>query len=136
MMKQPRVVVKNTAVIHYNINENSASRSAFSNKYLDILFYAEQKQALIQMHAPEYAALSENVMVMAHMALLKKLIISTDPRYRSLERTSLRYVRTHRHAFISAGASDTRLFRSIVFRFYHLRKFLIHSTMKSGKMKK
>lgn len=136
MLKQPRVVVQNTAVIHYNLSENSASRGAFSDKYLDILYYAGQKQSLILAQAPEYAALAENVMVKAHMALLKKLTVSTDPRCRALERTSLRYVRAHRRAFISAGASDTRLWRYIVFGLYYPRKMLIHKIMKNGKVKK
>ena len=135
MLKEPKVVVQNTAVIHYNISENSASRGSFSDKYLDILYYAEQKQSLILAQAPEYAALAENVMVKAHMALLKKLTVSTDPRCRKLERTSLRYVRRHRHAFISTGASDTRLYRYILYRFYYPRKMLLHIMMKAGKLK-
>ena len=135
MLKQPRVVVQNTAVIHYNLSENSASRSVFSDKYLDILYYAERKQFLIQTYAPEYAALGENVMVKAHMALLKKLTVSTDPRCRALERTSLRYVRAHRRAFISAGASDTRLYCYILLRLYYLRKMLLHMLMKTGERK-
>lgn len=135
MLKEPKVVVQNTAVIHYNISENSASRGSFSDKYLDILYYAEQKQSLILAQAPEYAALAENVMLKAHMALLKKLTVSTDPRCRKLERTSLRYVRRHRHAFISTGASDTRLYRYILYRFYYPRKMLLHIMMKAGKLK-
>ena len=135
MLKEPKVVVQNTAVIHYNISENSASRGSFSDKYLAILYYAEQKQSLILAQAPEYAALAENVMVKAHMALLKKLTVSTDPRCRKLERTSLRYVRRHRHAFISTGASDTRLYRYILYRFYYPRKMLLHIMMKAGKLK-
>ena len=135
MLKEPKVVVQNTAVIHYNISENSASRGSFSDKYLDILYYAEQKQSLILAQAPEYAALAENVMVKAHMALLKKLTVSTDPRCRKLDRTSLRYVRRHRHAFISTGASDTRLYRYILYRFYYPRKMLLHIMMKAGKLK-
>ena len=79
MLKEPKVVVQNTAVIHYNISENSASRGSFSDKYLDILYYAEQKQSLILAQAPEYAALAENVMVKAHMALFEK----ADSQYRS-----------------------------------------------------
>ena len=135
MLKEPKVVVQNTAVIHYNISENSASRGSFSDKYLAILYYAEQKQSLILAQAPEYAALAENVMLKAHMALLKKLTVSTDPRCRKLERTSLRYVRRHRHAFISTGASDTRLYRYILYRFYYPRKMLLHIMMKAGKLK-
>lgn len=136
MLRQPKVVVQNTAVIHYNMSENSASRGAFSEKYLDILYYAEQKQALIQAQAPEYAALAENMLVKAHMALLKKLTVSTDPRCRALERASLRFVRAHRRSFITTGGSDSRLFTYILLGLYYPRKMLIHKIVKNGKVRK
>ena len=133
MLKEPKVVVQNTPVIRYNISENSASRSDFSDKYLDILFFAEQKREQILAQAPEFSALAENVMVKAHMALLKKLTFSTDPRFKAIEHTSLQYVRSHRRAFISAGASDTRLYLYILLHLYYLRKILIKGELKMKK---
>lgn len=125
LLREPRVAVQSDPVIHYNLSDNSASRGAFSEKYLDILYFAQRKREIIQKELPEYSALAENVMVKAHMALLKKLSLSADPKARPLERSALRYVRTHRRAFIPALPSDLRLYRYIVFYLYGPRKWIL-----------
>ena len=125
MLREPRVTVSNTETVRYNISDNSASRDAFSDKYYDILYFAEKKKEQVAAEAPELAPLAENMLIKAHMALLKKLTLSNDPRYKETEKSSLRYVREHRRAYIPSGASDNRLFRYILFRLYYPRKLIL-----------
>ena len=125
MLNNPKTVVSSIDVIRYNVSENSASRGVFSEKYLDILYFAEKKKEIIIDEVPEYTYLSENVVLKAHMALLKKLTLCNDKKYRVLEKMSLNYVKNHKNAFVLTNKSDYRLLQYINLHLYYVRKLII-----------
>lgn len=124
LLKQPVVAVIDKEVVKYNITQNSASRGEFSEKYLDILYFAEEKERIINDSYPQMNALAENMLIKAHLSLLNNLIKTFDKKYRAQEKKSLRFVRTHKSAFIPATANDIKFFNIVIHRRYYPRKII------------
>lgn len=122
LMKRPCVTVSDTAVLRYRETESSASRSAFSDKFFDILYFAREKRRLVAQQYPGLLYLAENVDVKANMALLRLLSQTCDKKYRRAEKNCLKTVRTKSHAFIPATTADKKWFRMIRYRLYGIYK--------------
>ena len=125
MLSEPKVSVADIPVIKYNVSDNSASRSKFSDKDLDMLYFAKKKCEILNQTLSPYKNLGDNIMLKAHMAVLKKLTLISDPKYKALEKASLSYIRQHKNDFISASESDSRFFKYIIFRLYYPRKLIL-----------
>lgn len=132
MMKQPRVVVKNECVLRYRLSENSASRSPFSEKFFDILYFAERKKELVEREYPEFLGLTHNLMIKANMALLRCLCKTYDPKYRGEERSCIKAILADREYFVPAVRADENLFWFITHRLYWLYRLMYIIRMKIG----
>ena len=124
MLKEPKVIVKDIAVINYNISENSASRSAFSEKHFDILYFAGRKDEIVRSRYPDLIPLTENLLLKAHLALLNNLSKTKDRKYREAENASIRYVKDHQKALIVATDHDVKLLKIITRGLYYPRKHI------------
>lgn len=113
LLKQPSVTVHDEVVLRYRVTENSASRAAFSDKYFDILYFAEEKRKIISGQYPQFAELAENVMVKANMALLHLLCQTWDSKYRQAEKECLQTIQEKSTYFIPATVWDQTWFRII-----------------------
>ena len=124
MTAQPKVIVRDIPVIEYRVSENSASRSAFSEKFFDILYFADRKNELIHSEYPEYIPLTENLMLKAHLALLNNLSKTRDKKYRDAERASVRYIRKHKNALIVATDNDKKIVNTVSGGLYYPKKYI------------
>ena len=124
MLREPRVIVADEAVVRYHLSENSASRSKVTDKHLDILRLAQKKQEMTAAKYPQFQRLAENMMLKAHLALLNNLSRTFDKQFREQERASIRYVRAHHAAFIPASDNDQKLFDLVISGRYLLWKYL------------
>jgi glycosyltransferase involved in cell wall biosynthesis len=125
-LKQPKMVLLDDILVQYRLSEDSASRAPFSEKFFDILYFAERKKALIEEMYPEYLALADNVLVKAHMALLKNLCKTKDRKYRAQEKNSIREIRKRRKTFVPAIRGDQQMFRIVTFHLYGVYKYLYY----------
>ena len=124
MLREPRVIVADEAVVRYHLSENSASRSKVTDKHLDILRLAQKKQEMTAAKYPQLQRLAENMMLKAHLAILNNLSRTFDKQFREQERASIRYVRAHQAAFIPASDNDQKLFDLVISGRYLLWKYL------------
>jgi hypothetical protein len=124
LLKQPKVVVVEDIVIRYRLSENSASRSAFSEKVFDILYFSERKKAIIEKQYPQFKTLAENMIVKANMALLWNLLKTNDPKYRAAQKTAIKNVLDRKAYYKSAIKSDKKLFSILTHRLYAIYKAL------------
>ncbi len=124
LLKQPKVVLTEEPVLRYRLSEDSASRGGFSDKMFDILYFAEEKQRLVEGNYPQLQNLARNVLVKAHMALLQNLCSTTDKKYRQAEKDSLRVVRQNRHSFVPATKANKRWFFILTHYLYRPYKWL------------
>lgn len=110
--------------IYYYMTAQSASRSGFSEKFLDILYFAEEKGKIVEEKFPEYLPLAKNVLAKANMALLKVMCLGADRKYLPLEKQCCRAVRENARYFIPAIRVDKILFAVIRLRLFWLYKRL------------
>ena len=111
-------------VLHYRLSENSVSRSSFSEKIFDILYFAERKKDIIDRDYPEFSKLGENVIAKANMALLWNLLRTDDPKYNDAQKTAIRNVLERSKYYRTAIKSDAKLFWILKHRLYGVYKML------------
>jgi glycosyltransferase involved in cell wall biosynthesis len=123
-LRQPRVIITDEIVVQYRNTPNSASRAAFSEKFFDILYFAEQKKAAVDELYPQYANLAENMLIKAHIAMLKNLCKTKDRKYRKIEKQCEREIIKRKDKFIPAVAGDQKFFRIVTCRMYWAYKMM------------
>ena len=116
------VAVMNTLTIRIYMTENSASRSQFSEKFLDILYFANEKYDIVAREYPSYLDLAKNMLVKANMACLRTMWSATDSKFRKIERQCLKLVRENASYFIPAIKIDKFMFLIIRMRLFWLYK--------------
>lgn len=124
LRRNVRIAVSSTTVVRYHLTQNSASRAVFSDKFLDMLYFAERKYAVIEAEYPHLIPLGKNVLVKANMALLKTMWSARGDRYKAVEKDCLAKVRENAAYFIPAIKVDKLLFLFIRLRLFWLYKLI------------
>lgn len=132
-LKQPLVAFHAEKVIWRNLLPGSASRSDFSEKFFDILYFAEEKVRLIREQYPELNGLTDNLLIKANMALLRNLCKTYDRRYRQAEKNCIQTIREKRRAFRPAMKADERWFWVITHYLFPLYKVVFYFRRKIRK---
>lgn len=117
-----RICAVDMTVVRYYLTQNSASRAVFSDKFLDMLYFAERKYAIVEQEYPHLIPLGKNVLVKANMALLKTIWSAKGSQYKALEKQCLAVVRKNAAYFIPAIKVDKILFLFIRLRLFWLYK--------------
>ena len=123
-LTHPNIVVSRYTVFYYRMTPNSASRAAFSEKFLDILYFADRKKQIVEREYPEFMPLAENMIVKANMALLAVLLKTNDKKYRGLKKECIKKVKKGKKFFIPATSFDRKWFFVIDHGLYDVYKFL------------
>lgn len=117
-----KMAVTNETTVLYYMTENSASRTGMSDKFLDILYFADKKYEIVEREYPQYLPLAKNVLVKASMAVLKVMWSDTDRKYKGVEEQCIRTVLENREYFVPAIKVDKILFLFIRLRLFRLYK--------------
>lgn len=124
LQKDLKMAVTRLPVVHYYLTENSASRGGFSEKFLDMLYFAQRKVEIIEENFPHLMPLGKNVLVKANMALLKTMWSAEGDSYKQLEDQCQKTVRENAAYFIPAIKVDKILFLFIRLRMFWLYKWI------------
>lgn len=106
LMKKPKVAIIDKSVYKINETVGSASRSAFSEKFLDILKVLEIKIDLISHNCPELIEMTKNTTIKAHLALLINLAKTNEKKYKGQKKESLKIIRKNKKYFRPATKKD------------------------------
>lgn len=123
LQKKLKMAVTKLVVVHYHLTQTSASRGAFSEKFLDMLYFAQRKQEIIREEYPHLIPLGKNVLVKANMALLKTMWSTKGGEYKELEKQCQKTVRENGAYFIPAIKVDKILFWVIRLHLFWLYKW-------------
>ncbi len=110
MLKNPTVVVSDKPVYFYRSNPNGASKAIFSDKFFDILYFANEKYRAIEERYPHLLDKAKNMLVKAHLAMLHCFCRTKDKKYNKDIKQSIREVKRYRKHFIPAIPRDKRFF--------------------------
>lgn len=130
-LKNPTVVARDVYLYNYRSNENSASHAAFSEKYFDILYFAEEKYKIIETEHPTLLDQAKNMLVKSNIAMLQCLMNTKDKKYNSAVKGCIRVVKQNKKHFAPSYPGDERRFKIVVYNMYGLYKFLYR--LKYGK---
>lgn len=135
-LKKPRVATITEPVYLVRATFGSASRSDFSEKFLDILYFAQEKKRLVEEQYPHLLPLTDNMLVKANMALLRNMCKTYDPKWRNQEKACIKLICEKQASFRPLHDSDKRWFWIIthglfyVYKLYYfLRRKWVHRSI-------
>ena len=129
-LKKPVFLRRDTFVYKYYLRENSASRSAFSEKYLDMLYFSEKKASMVREKFPELTDLATNMEVSTHLFFLAVLCRTNDPKYRVYEKQSIRFVKEHHRNFRTAHRFEQRMVKIVSYGLFPIYKWVLRRLKK------
>ena len=123
-MKKPKVTARNYQVYRYRYNPESASHASFSDKYFDILYFAEQKTKAVKEKYPELSKKANNISVKASLAMLHALCNTKKKEHNKCVKECVRTVIKYRKDFIPTAKGDKKWFDIVKFHGYGLFRIL------------
>lgn len=119
--KSPLMLVTNKRTYKPYKTAGSASRSGFSDKFFDILFFRNEKIKHVQKNFNHLEKYIPNLIIKSDMALLTKMLV-TDNKYKNQEKELIREVKDNRNGFIHALKVNKRFFYIITHNLYYVYK--------------
>lgn len=117
LLKCSKMVIRNIPVYKYILRENSSSRSEFSEKYFDILYFAEKKKEIITELFPEFHEQTNNLILKANMAMLEKLMLDGGEKYAEDIKKCRNEVKKYKNSYIPVNKRDKINFYLILYAF-------------------
>lgn len=121
-LEHPTVVARDVPIYKYRANENSASHAAFSEKYFDILYFANEKYKTVEDKYPQLLDKAKNMLVKSNIAMLQCLLNTNDKKYKKDVKNCIREVKKYKRYFIPAYPGDKKRFAIIVYNLYGVFK--------------
>ncbi len=128
-LKKPTFVLRNVYIYYYRNNPDSASHAHFSEKFFDILYFANRKQELVNKYFPEFQAEANNMVVKANLSMLNIFCRTNDKKYRKDIKQCVKTVKRLKKYFVPVIPIDKKMFLIVVnnlyglFRIYYKLKY-------------
>ena len=122
--KKPKVVVCDDYVYIIHNTSGSASRGEFSDKYLDILYFMEQKKAYIRESFPHLSDYLVKMELKADMAFLAVAYRADRNKYKKVIQQCINFVNGNRDAFVPQNEDNKKLFFIITHHMYSIYSVL------------
>lgn len=122
--QKPKVTARNYQVYRYRYNPDSASHASFSEKYFDILYFADKKMQAVQKNFPELYDKAGNIAVKANLAMLHALCDTKDKKYNKCVKECVKSVVKNRKSFIPTHPGDKKWFMIVRYHMYGLFRIL------------
>ena len=122
-MRQLKIVETDKVVYLYRKRRNSASRTAFSEKFLDMFYFLEKKKAWVEAHCFQHKEKMLELEIRTNLNMLQLLCSTYDKRYEALEKSCCAFIRKQRGV-------DTRSFLRYEKRVYYAARLRIYSIYK------
>ena len=123
--KCPVLVQHNISTYCYFFRNDSLSRSIFSEKYFDMLYFSEQKKKTIQTRFPWLINEALNMEVSTHLFFLGALCKASGKKYRRVEKESIQFVRANYKNYHSDNKYETRMSKIVYWGLFPLYKFFL-----------
>lgn len=124
-LKKPILTYRNEVVYRYYYRGDSATHAVFSDKYFDMLYFAEQKKQMIEMYYPELLDMAICMELGMHLFMLNMLCQTKDPKYRKDEQKSIAYVKSNYKKYHTNNKFEKRLSWIVAHGLYLLYKIAI-----------
>lgn len=123
-LKCPKVVARDFQVYKYRNNLESSSHASFSDKYFDILYFAEQKIKAVGEQFPNFSKKANNIAVKASLAMLHALCNTKNKEHNKCVKECIKTVIKYREDFIPSHPGDSKWFKIVRYHMYGLFRIL------------
>lgn len=92
-LRQPVLTQHDVSVYRYKFRQGSGSHGGFSEKYLAMLDFCEEKKRLVARLYPQHTDRARNMEARVHLQVLDLLCRTNDPKYKTLQKQCVKTVR-------------------------------------------
>lgn len=130
-LNKPTVVLRNACIYYYRNNLDSASNADFSDKFFDVLYFADRKKELIGEHFPEFEEETNNMIVKANLVMLQLLCRKNGKKYKKEMKQCIKTVKKLKRYFIPVSRADKKFYKVVtnnlygIFRIYYKLKYKV-----------
>lgn len=129
--RQPVLLKQDTVLYKYFQRDNSASKSAFSEKYFDMIYFCDLKKQYINSYIPELIESAYDMEVRTHLLFLDVLCRDRTPKYRTYAQKSIRIIRKRYFKYKPRNKHERLLATVVLAGLYPLYRYVFH--LKFGK---
>lgn len=123
-LAQPRAAVTDQIVYRIYPVADSAGRAAYSDRALDILYFANEKKRIVEEQYPELNDLTYNVLIKADLAFLSFCYARNAKNVSAEEKRCIREIRKYRRYYVPMTAYQDKLFFAVTHHLYYPLKLL------------
>ena len=120
--KAKKMVFLDTGIYRYYETPNSASRASFSDKFFDILYFAEKKVEIINTHFPELREYIISIIMRANIFLLFNLCKTYDKKYREAEKECLLRIKEMNKRYTPVLSYEKKFLKIIKLKLFPIYK--------------
>lgn len=120
--KAKKMVYLDTGIYRYYKTPDSASRAGFSDKFFDILYFAQRKVDIINNSFPELKNYVTSIIIRANIYLLFNLCKTYDRKYRAAEKECLKRIKALNKRYTPVLPYEKRFLKIIKMNLFSLYK--------------
>ncbi len=120
--KAKKMVFCDIGVYRYYETSNSASRAGFSDKFLDILYFADKKAEIINESYPPLKPHITPIIMRANVSMLLNLCKTYDKKYSKLEKDCKKRIKTLKKEFTPVFSHEKKLIKIVSLHLFPLFK--------------
>lgn len=121
-----KIAYQDIMVYKCYLTPDSASRSEFSEKYFDILYFADKKIEIINKNYPQFKKKIPEVKMRANLSLLMLLRKTYKKKYLCYQKECLKTIRALIKEFTPKNRFEKRAIFIVKYRFFWLYKLYYH----------
>ena len=120
----PVLVQHNVSVYQYYVHLNSSSRECFSEKYFDMIYFADEKMKYIRDNHPDLMKSAINMEVSTHLFFLEVLCRTNDKKYITARDNSIRIVKKNYRLYVTQNRHEHKMAKIVRLGLYPIYKML------------
>ena len=117
-----KMVFLDVGIYRYYETPNSASRSKFSDKFFDILYFAEKKVEIINRDFPQLKIYENDIMMKANIFMLFNLCKTYEKKYQEVEKECIKTVKLLKKQFTPIFSYEKKLIKIVELNLFPLYK--------------
>lgn len=120
--KAKKMVFLDVGIYRYYETQNSASRAKFSDKFFDILYFAERKVEFINDKFPQLKSCTSDIIMRANLFMLFNLCKTYEKKYRSAEKDCIKNIKSLKNQFVPLFSYEKKLIKIVEMNLFSLYK--------------
>ncbi len=130
-LRKPLLVYHEHCVYRVFMSRNSLTRSVITEKKIaDVLYFADQKNSLVEQNLPQYCDLAINMKINACLVILNGLCKSGTAELKPYKKECIQFIRKNKKYYLTEHSNNLRMFRAVTYRVIWLYQILLRAKIR------